>query len=110
VRVKPSIKQSIVDDFEKAYVLNCDQDKQRRKNRNVAPDSFFHADNKPPKEYYEPDYILEKPCRIDINNVNAPKYPLAGRLTEIGEQILLLGSQKAKFVCTGNWDFEYVKG
>lgn len=24
VREKPSVKQSIIDDFEKAYVLNCD--------------------------------------------------------------------------------------
>ena len=73
-------------------MLNCDQEKQRKKNRNVSIDSFFNENNKPPKEYYVPDYILEKPGKINIREVNAPKYPLAGRLTEIGEQILLLGS------------------
>ena len=27
VRMKPTIKQSIIDDFDKAYILNCDQEK-----------------------------------------------------------------------------------
>tara|TARA_B100000780_G_C20921089_1_gene366950 strand:- start:447 stop:599 length:153 start_codon:yes stop_codon:yes gene_type:complete len=49
--------------------------------------------NKPPKEYLEDDpNYLEKPGKIDLKRVNAPVLPLAGRLTEIGEQILLLGS------------------
>jgi hypothetical protein len=75
-------------------------------------DNFFHPINKPPKEYYVPDHILEKPGRINLKEVNsnAPKTELAGRLTEIGKQILLIGSQKAKFICTGQWDFEYTKG
>ena len=92
--MKPTIKQSIIDDFERAYAVNCDQDKQRNKNRNVSLDSFFHPVNKPPKEYYVADHILEKPGRIDLKEVKAtaPKQPLAGRLTEIGEQILLIGS------------------
>lgn len=75
----------------------------------VSVDSFFHPINDPPKEYTVPDHILEKPCKINIRNVSVPKQPLAGRLTEIGEQILLIGSQKAKFICTGQWDFEYTK-
>jgi hypothetical protein len=75
----------------------------------VSVDSFFHPVNKPPKEYYVPDHILEKPGRINLSQVNGPKLPLAGRLTEIGEQILLIGSQKAKFICTGNWGSEISK-
>lgn len=54
-------------------MLNCDQDKQRKKNRNVSIDSFFDATNKPPKEYYVPDYILEKPGKINPKDVKAPK-------------------------------------
>lgn len=84
VKIKPAIKQSIIDDFEEAYKVNCDQDRQRTKNRMVSEESFFHPVNKPPKEYYVPDYILEKPGRINIRDVNAPIQPLAGRLTEIG--------------------------
>ena len=53
--------------------------------RNVSNDSFFDPENKPPKEYVVADYILEKPNKINIKNVNAPKLPLAGRLTAIGE-------------------------
>jgi hypothetical protein len=89
---KPEIKQSIIDDFEKAYKSNCDQEKCRTKNRMVSVDSFFHPINKPPKEYYVPDNVMEKPNQIRIGEVHAPKQPLAGRLTEIGEQILLIGS------------------
>jgi hypothetical protein len=58
----------------------------------VSVDSFFHPVNKPPKEYYVPDHILEKPGRINIREVNVSKQELAGRLTEIGKQILLIGS------------------
>jgi hypothetical protein len=38
----------------------------------VSVDSFFHPKNKPPKEYYVPDYILEKPGRINPSEVDAP--------------------------------------
>lgn len=75
----------------------------------MSVDSFFHPINKPPKEYLQDENILEKPGRINIKDVKAPKLPLAGRLTEIGEQILLIGSQKAKFICTGQWDFDFKK-
>lgn len=37
--MKPSVKQSIIDDFDKAYILNCDQDKQRKRMRMVSNDS-----------------------------------------------------------------------
>ena len=50
--------------------------------------------------------LLEKPGRINFKDVNTSGLPLAGKLTEIGQQILLIGSQKAKFVCTGNWEFK----
>lgn len=113
VKMKPTVKQSIIDDFDKAYLANCDQDRQRKRMRNVSIDSFFNPSNKPPKEYLENDpSYLEKPGKLDLNYVkaNAPVRPLAGRLTEIGEQILLKGSGKAKFVCTGYWGARMSEG
>ena len=105
VKLQPTIKQSIIDDFNRAYALNCDKERQRKKNRNVSYDSPFDPDNKPPKEYLIDDpKFLDKPGRLDLKHMANSKLPLAGRLTEIGEQILLIGSQKAKFICTGHWD------
>ena len=73
--------------------MNCNQDKQRTKNRNVSYDSVFDPNNKPPKEHLleDPKY-LEKPGRIDLRQVNGKQLPLAGRLTEIGHKILEIGS------------------
>lgn len=68
--MKPIIKQSIIDDFEKAYLANCNQEKTRLKNRNVSFDSPFDPTNKPPREYLEnDDKFLEKPGRINIRDV-----------------------------------------
>ena len=107
VKMKPAIKQSIIDDFERAYANNCDQEKQRKKNRNVSKDNQFDPQNKPPKEYLEDDpKFLDKPGRLNLDKQGSSNLPLAGRLTEIGEQILLIGSQKAKFICTGDWKFK----
>lgn len=102
--MKPEIKQSIIDDFEKAYARNCDQTQQRRKNRNVSPDSQFDKNNVPPIQHLVNEKILEKPNRLDVSKLKTTNLPLAGHLTEIGEQILKIGAQQAKFICTGNWD------
>ena len=48
-KMKPTIKQSIIDDFDRAYANNCDQGKARLKNRNVSKDSPFDPLNKPPR-------------------------------------------------------------
>jgi hypothetical protein len=48
IKMKPSIKQSVIDQFEKAYAQNCDQNHTRLKNRNVSPDSQFDKLNAPP--------------------------------------------------------------
>lgn len=86
VRVKPSIKQSIIDQFEDTYKHICDQDRQRKKNRNVSVDSFFDPTNEPPKEYLIADpKFLRKPGEIKINEVNKGNTKLAGRMSEIGE-------------------------
>lgn len=29
--------------------------------------------------------------------------PLAGRFSEIGQEILKVGNRKASYICTGNW-------
>lgn len=76
----------------------------------MSVDSFFDPLNKPPKEYTQDDpNFLDKPCRINILNYKKEDKPLAGKLTQIGQQILMIGSQKAKFICTGNWDFKFPK-
>ena len=67
--MKPTIKQSVIDNFEIAYANNCDQKKQRTKNRNVSHDSPFDPNNKPPRQYVEDDIILEKPCKLNLNEV-----------------------------------------
>jgi hypothetical protein len=92
-REKPQIKQSIIDDFEKAYSRICNKETQRKKNRNVSFDSPFDPANKPPAQYLQIDRGLsEKPTKIDVRRISMPKAPLAGRLTEIGEEILKRGS------------------
>lgn len=48
-KLKPTIKQSIIDDFERAYADGCDQKKIKLKNRNVSKDSPFDPMNKPPR-------------------------------------------------------------
>ena len=45
---KITVKQSVLDEFEKAYAMNCDQKLTRKKNRNVSYDSPFDPANKPP--------------------------------------------------------------
>ena len=53
--------------------------------RNISPDHYFHADNKPPKEYLRNDVkYLEKPGRLNLKEVNTDNLPLAGKLTDIG--------------------------
>lgn len=84
VREKPTIKQSILDDFEKVYALNCDQERQRKRMRNVSMDSPFEPRNKPPDQHLRPDNILEKPTRLNVQSMEKNQKPLAGRLTEIG--------------------------
>ena len=84
-RLGPQIKQSIIDDFERAYVKVCDQDRQRARGRNVSMDSQFDPTNIPPKEYLQNDpKYLEKPGRIDLKSYNTEQ-ALAGRLSEIGQ-------------------------
>ena len=71
--------------------------------RNVSLDSPFDPKNKPPAQHLQPDFILEKPTRLNVQSMERNHKPLAGRLTEIGQQILKIGSQKAKHICTGHW-------
>ena len=50
---------------------------------------------------------------MNLKKIDTSNQPLAGRLSEIGQQILLLGSKKAGLLCTGNWGetlFEDKKG
>lgn len=71
-------------------------------------DSPFEPRNLPPAGHLRPDSILEKPCKINMLKVPPNTKPLAGRLTEIGKQILEKGTKEAKLICTGNWDELFV--
>ena len=77
--------------------------------RNVSIDNTFHPENSPPPQHLASENILDKPGKLDMRKIEKNTKPLAGRLTEIGHQILKLGSQKAKFVCTGHWDEMFKK-
>lgn len=38
---KVTVKQSVLDDFDRVYAANCDQKQQRKRMRNVSMDSPF---------------------------------------------------------------------
>lgn len=82
---KITVKQSVLDDFDRVYAANCDQKQQRRRMRNVSMDSPFEPQNMPPAGHLRPDSIMEKPCKINMLSVPKNTKPLAGRLTEIGK-------------------------
>ena len=77
----------------------------RIKNRNVSYDSPFDPKNVPPNQYIQPEKILEKPCKLDLTGIDSSKVPLAGRLGQLGKEILKAGS-KAKHLTTGPWKEE----
>ena len=60
--------------------------------RNVSFDSPFDPLNKPPAQHLKSDIILEKPTRLNVQSLERNTKPLAGRLTEIGQWILKIGS------------------
>jgi len=74
VRFKPPIKQSILDDFEKAYAANCNQLKASKKMRAVSTDNPFDPNNVPPREYLEVVNYLEKPGTFNFKKADTLKY------------------------------------
>ena len=94
----------MIQEFDKNYKAMCNQQYQRKKNRNVSPESPFDKNNIPPKQYLQYDYQIPKnptkqnPKEIDISNIQ-----LAGRLTEVGQKIIAFGSKKAPYITTMNW-------
>lgn len=60
----------------------------RIKHRNVGKDNPFDPKNKPPDQYIKPDYMIDKPCKIDVSKMDATKIPLAGKLGTLGQKIL----------------------
>lgn len=100
---KVSVKQSVIDDFDKMYFENCDNKKMNTKMRGVSIGNSFHLSNKRPLEYLIPDLILEKPGRISNFSKMRDTRPLAGRFSEIGEKIFIAGNKKAGLITTGPW-------
>ena len=88
---KVSIKQSVIDDFDKMYLDNCDNKAMNTKQRGVSVDNSFHISNKTPKDHLVPDKILEKPGRLTNLAQLKDSKPLAGRFSEIGEKIFEVG-------------------
>jgi len=68
---KVTVDQKTLDDFEKAYVENCDQDKMRYKHRHVGPNSPFHPKNIPPDQYRIPEKITASPTKINHTGFDA---------------------------------------
>ena len=48
---KITVKQSFLDEFEKRYQMNCNQNETRKKHRNVSYDSPFDPKNVPPLQH-----------------------------------------------------------
>lgn len=82
------MEQGVIDDFNKKYAENCDQQLMRVKHRNVSKESPFDPKNKPPDQYIRPENVIEKPCKIDLSKIDASKIPLAGKLGKLGQKIL----------------------
>lgn len=103
---KIAVKQGFLEEFDKAYLRNCDKELMRAKHRNLSCDNPFESRNVPPREHREADRkIIQKPNQIDITkqSLNDSQKVAAGRLSELGSKILELGS-KAKFLYTGPWN------
>lgn len=83
-----TVEQGVIDDFNKKYAENCNQDKMRLKHRNVSGDSPFDPANKPPNQYVQPENILDKPGKIDLKKIDVSKVPLAGKLGTMGQAII----------------------
>ena len=81
---KITVDQSTIDEFDKRYAENCDQGLMRIKHRNVSQDSPFDPKNKPPDQYVKPENVIEKPCKIDLSQIDGSKIPLAGKLGTLG--------------------------
>lgn len=97
-----NVKQSFLEEFEKKYRETCDNNGMNRKMRGVSIDNPFQEHNKPPPEHVIPDYILEKPCKINPKSLKIDDRPLAGVYSEIGRRVLT--EKNPKRILTGPWD------
>ena len=78
--------------------------------RAVSKDNPFDPNFKVPPEYLkDTDAYLEKPGKLLLKEINVSGLPLAGKFSNIGEEILKVGSYEAKWMSTGNWQFKNYK-
>ena len=82
---KVSVKQKVIDDFDRMYLENCDNKKMNIKHRGVSVGNSFHHSNVRPAQHLIPEKILEKPGRIKDLSMFKDKKALAGKFSEIGE-------------------------
>jgi hypothetical protein len=93
-----------LDEFEKNYAENCDQKKTAKKNRAVSKQNPFDPDFKVPPEYLKDDHAyLEKPGKLLLKEIDVSGVHISGKFSNIGEEILKIGSYNAKWLSTGNW-------
>mmetsp|Transcript_25030 Transcript_25030/g.31312 ORF Transcript_25030/g.31312 Transcript_25030/m.31312 type:complete len:140 (+) Transcript_25030:579-998(+) len=104
-----TVDQKTLDDFEKAYAENCDQDAMRYKHRNVGPSSPFHPKNVPPEQYRIPEKITGSPNKIDHRGFDANTIKYSGRVSSLGYK-LLADHRKAAQVTALDWNEENFKG
>jgi hypothetical protein len=72
--------------------------------RAVGKDNPFNPDFKVPPEYLkELNPITNEPGKLTVDQINEKGFPISGKFSKIGEEILKIGSYKAKWMSTGNW-------
>ena len=89
-----TVDQKALDDFEKAYVENCDQKKMRLKHRNAGPSNPFHPQNVPPEQYRIPEHITASPTKVSPNKLGSKSIKYSGKMGKLGYK-LLVDSRKA---------------
>ncbi len=72
--------------------------------RAVSTDNPFDPNFKVPPEYLKDDpAFLEKPGKLLLRDIDVSGLHISGKFSNIGEEILKIGSYKAKWMSTGNW-------
>lgn len=99
------MEQKILDDFDAAYALNCDQKTMRIKHRMAGPANPFNPMNKAPAEHIVPDIITMNPCKVNMRGVDTKSVPFSGKLGDLGHRILN-DYKKARQVTAFDWHEE----
>ena len=83
-----TVPQQTIDDFNKAYAENCDQEAMRWKHRNVGPSNPFHPKNVPPEQYRVPEKVTASPNVMDHTGFDSNAIKFSGRMSPLGAKLL----------------------